>query len=83
MRYTEEANTLFNSEEAGPRVKAPALLIYGEGDPLRRGEPRAREGIPGCIIKVFPGVPGAAHSSRPAEFGQLAVDFLAGRTIDA
>jgi pimeloyl-ACP methyl ester carboxylesterase len=83
MRYTEEANTLFDSEAAGPKVQTPTLVIYGEGDALRRGEPRAREGMPGCVIKVIPGVSGAAHSSKPAEFAELAVDFLAGREIVA
>jgi pimeloyl-ACP methyl ester carboxylesterase len=82
MRYTEEANTQFEGELAGPKVKAPTLLVFGEKDALRRGEARAHDGIKGSFHKVFPGVAGTAHGSKPEEFARLAVDFLSDREIE-
>lgn len=80
MRFSEEANTLFSAEEAGPRVKAPTLLLYGEHDPLRRGELKASQGIKGSILKVVSGGAGTAHSGNSEEFTKHALDFLLGRS---
>lgn len=78
-RLSQEANTSYDTEEAGPKVKVPTLLIYGEGDILRRGEQRANEAIKGSILKVVPGAQGAAHHDKPGEFAKLVIDFLQGK----
>lgn len=75
-RYSQEANTSYDTEAAGPRVKTPTLLIYGEGDVLRRGEERAHRDIEGSVLKVVPGASGAAHREKPQEFARLATAFL-------
>lgn len=78
-RLMEESNTKFDCQAAGPKVKAPTLLIYGEGDNLRRGEKKANDGITGSILKVVMGSKEAAHSGDPEEFSKLALEFLLDR----
>jgi len=78
-RVHQEANAHFDTESLGPRVKAPTLLIYGEGDPTLRGAERANAAIENSIIKVLRGTPGSAHESQPKEFAKDAVDFLLDR----
>ncbi|MBI2165162.1 MAG: alpha/beta hydrolase [Chloroflexi bacterium] len=75
IRDSFQAMTTYDVEAAGPRVKAPTLLIYGERDALRRGEQRAKEGIKSSTLVVVPGV-GAPHNDSPDEFVRLAHDFL-------
>ena len=76
------ANSHFDTEALGPKVKAPTLLIYGEREVLRRGEQRAHEGIKGSTLKIIQdspkkGVPtGGSHRFKPEEFSKLALDFL-------
>src|SRR5262249_18039028 len=54
VRYCQEANTSYDTEATGPKVTTPTLLIYGEGDILRRGEERANRDIAGSVLKVIP-----------------------------
>ncbi len=80
MRLTEDSNCNFDAEAIGPKVQTPTLLIYGEGDVLRRGEQRAKEAIKGCTHVVVEGSTGAgAHGDKPEEFTKLALDFLLDR----
>ena len=84
MRLTAEAMCSYDIEATGPKVKAPTLLLYGEGDPLRRGEQRANEGIKGSTLKVVPGPQVPPHEHRlvevhirePEEFARMAIEFL-------
>ena len=73
-----EAMTKYDVEATGPRVKAPTLLLYGDGDPLRRAEQRALEGIKGSTHTVVDGVRGGPHWEKPAEFARLSIKFLKG-----
>ncbi|MBI2165489.1 MAG: hypothetical protein HYU29_03685 [Chloroflexi bacterium] len=54
--------TQYDVEEMGPKTQASTLLVYGEGDQLRRGEQRAREGTKGIVLKIVP------YISRIAKF---------------
>ena len=77
-RLCQEANTGYDMVEAGPKVRAPTLVIYGQSDVVRFSGERAPapEGIKGCVLRVFPGVPGSAHQHDPEEFTRQALDFL-------
>ena len=81
-RANYEAASSYDTEAAAPRVKAPTLLMYGEGEALRRGEQRALEGIKGSVLKIVPGSPrkgvatSGVHVDMPEEFARLALEFL-------
>ncbi len=79
IRMSFEAMTKYDVEADGSKVQAPTLLLNGEGDAVRRGEQRAREGIKGSILKVIPGSNGPAHWDRSEEFTRLALDFFLDR----
>jgi len=76
------ANSHFDTEALGPKVKAPTLLIYGEREILRRGEQRAHQDIKGSTLKIIQDSPkegvatGGSHRFKPEEFSKLALDFL-------
>ena len=72
-----EALTKYDAESTGPRTKAPVLLMYGENDPLRRGEIRAMDGIKGSVHKLVPQSSGP-HWDQPDEFARMAIEFLQG-----
>ena len=67
ITLSTDAITQYDAESVGPKVKAPTLLIYGEGDALRRGEEQAQQGIKGSIYKMVPGVRDP-HWEEPEEF---------------
>jgi pimeloyl-ACP methyl ester carboxylesterase len=75
ISLTFEAITKYDVEAAGPKIKAPVLLAYGEHDPLRRGEQRAIEGIPNVVHKVVKGA-GSIHWDAPDEFVRMTLDFI-------
>ena len=75
ITLSTDAITQYDAESVGPKVKAPTLLIYGEGDALRRGEEQAQQGIKGSIYKMVPGVR-EPHWEEPEEFVRLAMQFL-------
>lgn len=77
IRLSFEAMTEYDVEAAGPRIKAPTLLLYGERDALRRGEQRAKEAIKNSVHVVVPGS-GAPHDDKPEEFIKQTVSFLKG-----
>ena len=70
-----ESITSYDMEEAGPKIKAPVLMINGELDLLRRGERRAVNGIKGAILKVIDGCI-APYWEKPEEFAGIALEFL-------
>jgi pimeloyl-ACP methyl ester carboxylesterase len=74
-RLGHEATTSYDTDAAGPRVNVPTLLVYGEGDTMRRGEQRAQDGIKGSTYKLIVGSPGGGYK-KPEEFAQLTTDFL-------
>lgn len=76
LRLSQEANAKCDVEAIGPAVKSPTLLIYGDGDMVRRGEEKARNGIKGSILKVVDGSPGWAHVHQPDQFARLSIEFL-------
>ena len=78
IRFSQEANTSYDMDWAGPRVKSPTLLVYGESDVPRFWGELAHAEIEGSILKVFPGASGSAHHHDPEEFVRLALDFLLG-----
>jgi pimeloyl-ACP methyl ester carboxylesterase len=59
-------------------IRAPALLVWGEGDPLvpvHYGEAMQRE-IAGSRLVVIPGAAHVAMWDAPEEFNRLAASFL-------
>ena len=76
VRLSQDANTGYDMQEAGPKVKAPTLLIYGAGDLKRFDGERANEGIKGSTLKIFSESPGGAHDIMPKEFTRTALEFL-------
>ena len=77
-RLTQEKNSGFDVTSVGPDVKAPTLLIYGDGDPLRRGQARASEDIKGSIVEVIPDCPtlSPANQHHPDKVAERAIEFL-------
>ena len=71
-----EAMTKYDIEAMGPRVKAKTFLVYGYGDPLRRTEQRALDGIVNSMHLVIEGVRSGPHWENPGEFAKVSIDFL-------
>ena len=76
MRLSQQGNSGYDVAAAGPKVKQPTLLVYGDGDMLRRTEKQAKEGIKGSIHKVVSGSPGPVHMHQPDAFAKLSIEFL-------
>ncbi|MBI2165492.1 MAG: alpha/beta hydrolase [Chloroflexi bacterium] len=77
-RLSAEALTSYDVEAAGPKIRAPVLMVHGETDLLRRGEQRALEGIKGAVLKVVAGC-SAPFWEKPEEATKLALEFLLAR----
>ena len=75
-RHTLEAATSYDMQEAGPKVNTPTLVLYGDGDAIRRGEERARAAMKQTIFKIVPDCPGHVYEEQPQEFAKLATEFL-------
>ncbi|MFO1466560.1 MAG: alpha/beta hydrolase [Steroidobacteraceae bacterium] len=61
-----------------PRLKAPALLLWGEKDPLIE-EPRRqslREALPAATVKVFPGLGHNPFWEEPQAVAAVINEFL-------
>ncbi len=76
IRLSQDANTGYDMQEAGPKVKTPTLLMYGAGDLRRFDGERAHEGIQGSTLKIFSESPGGVHDIMPEEFTRTAIQFL-------
>lgn len=64
-----------------PRLKAPALLLWGEKDPLIE-EPRRqslREALPAATVKVFPGLGHNPFWEEPRDVAAVINQFLDAR----
>jgi len=61
-----------------PRLKAPALLIWGSEDPLVTDESRAtlREALPAAQVKVFEGLGHNPFWEEPQAVAQVINRFL-------
>ena len=75
-RLCQEVNTSYDVEAAGPGVKAPTLLVYGQNDYLQYGGETAARGMEGSALKLVPEAPGAVHQHQPEEFARIALEFL-------
>ena len=75
-RLTHESICDYDMTAIGPRVKAPSLILNGDGERIRFCEKEAEKGIAGATLKVIEGSPGPAHEHKPEEFTRLALDFL-------
>ena len=71
-----ESITSFDMTPVGPRVKAPSLILNGDGERIRFSEKEAQKGIAGTTLKVIEGSPGPVHEHQPEEFTELALEFL-------
>lgn len=76
IRLCQNANTGYDMQVAGPKVKVPTLLMYGSGDMKRFDGEKAHKGIKGSILKVFNESPGGVHDFTPDEFTKTALAFL-------
>jgi 3-oxoadipate enol-lactonase len=66
-------------------IHAETLLIFGEEDlftPLRHAR-LLREGIPGAVLRVIPGVGHAAPLENPAAVDRMALAFFRGEPLPA
>ena len=61
-----------------PRLKAPALLIWGSDDPLMEREVRdtLREALPQAEVKIFPGLGHNPFWEQPAQCAEVINRFL-------
>jgi pimeloyl-ACP methyl ester carboxylesterase len=75
-RLGQREHTSFDITSIGDKITQPTLLMYGERDPLRRGEKKAHESIRGSILKVIPGISGSLHDGKPDDFFNIAFEFL-------
>jgi pimeloyl-ACP methyl ester carboxylesterase len=75
-RMSLEAISDYDITSVGPNVKRPTLLIFGDGDKVRRTENQANNDIEGSILKVIPESPGPAGRHQPEAFARLAIQFL-------
>ena len=75
-RLTFEAISGYDMTTIGPNVKAPSLILNGDGERIRFSEKEAEKGIAGTTLKVIEGSPGPVHEHKPEEFTRLALDFL-------
>ena len=80
-RTSLEAISDYDITSAGPNVKRPTLLIYGDGDKVRRTENQANKDIKGSILKVIPESPGPVGRHQPEAFARLAIEFLSERDL--
>ena len=60
----------------GPKVKAPSLILHGDGEWLPFGQEEAEKGIAGATLKIIEGSPGPVHEFKPEVFTDLALDHL-------
>ncbi|MCZ6614650.1 MAG: alpha/beta hydrolase [Chloroflexi bacterium] len=82
-RLTFEAISGYDMTKIGPNVKAPSLILNGDGERIRFSEKEAEKGIAGTTLKVIEGSPGPVHEHKPEEFTRLALDFLSRTTADS
>ena len=75
-RLSYESICDFDMTAIGPRVKAPSLILNGDGERIRFSEKEAQKGIAGTTLKVIEGSPGPVHEHKPEEFTRLALEFL-------
>ena len=75
-RLSFESICDYDMTAIGPRVKAPSLILNGDGEPIGFSEKEAEKGIAGTTLKVIEGSPGAVYEHKPDEFTKLALDFL-------
>lgn len=75
-RLGQREHTSFDITSIGDKITQPTLLMYGERDPLRRGEKKAHESIGGSILKVIPEISGSLHDRKPDDFFNIAFEFL-------
>lgn len=62
-----------------PRLKAPALLIWGSEDPIMEEEVRQslRDALPQAKVKIFPGLGHNPFWEQPAQCAAVINEFLA------
>ena len=77
-RWSQEANSGYDIAAIGSKIKAPTLLLFGDGDTLRRTEKLAHEDIKGSVHKVIPDCQGQITRYQPAALIKEALAFLKG-----
>jgi pimeloyl-ACP methyl ester carboxylesterase len=75
-RMSLEAISKYDSTSDGPNIDQPTLLIYGDGDKVRRTETQAHKDIKRSVLKVIPESPGPVGRYQPDTFAKLVVEFL-------
>ena len=72
----EKALCAYDGEAVAGKVTAPVLLLYGEADPLRRAEERARNDIKGSTYKLIEGASMVHTHPNPEVLVGAALPFL-------
>ena len=75
-RLTFESICDYDMTAIGPTVKAPSLILHGDGERIPFSEKEAEKGIAGTTLKVVEGSPGPVHEHQPEVFTKLALEFL-------
>ena len=75
-RLSQEANSGCDIASFGPKVKVSTLLIFGDGDGVRRTENKANQEIAGSVLKVIPDCPGLVAKYKPEILAKETLDFL-------
>ena len=76
LRLTLESICDYDMTAMGPKVKAPSLILHGDGEWLPFGQEEAEKGIAGATLKRVEGSPGPVHEFKPEVFTDLALDHL-------
>ena len=75
-RLSQEANSGCDIASYGPSITVPTLLIFGDGDQLRRTEKKAHEEIKNSVLKVIPDCPGQVGKNHPEILAKEVLAFL-------
>jgi pimeloyl-ACP methyl ester carboxylesterase len=75
-RWCHDMHTGTDIAALMPMIQAPALVMFKEGDPLRRREQRFLESIKGSRLHIFPGPNGSSHEDNREEYIQVVKSFL-------
>lgn len=76
LRLTLESICNYDMTAIGFKVKAPSLILHGDGEWLPFGYEEVEQGIANTLVKVIQGSPGPVHEFKPQVFTEIALNYL-------